>query len=214
MAAQSDHAALMDATYRYQRLFYDASRAFFLLGRNRLIDELAVPPGGAVLEIACGTGRNLARIGRRYPGASLHGLDISSEMLRSARAKLGPAVPLAQADARAFEAAALVGRETFDRIVLSYAVSMIPDWHLSVDTALAHLAPGGALHIVDFGDQSGYPSWFRSALTAWIARFHVTQRGDFDEVIRAAAERHGCAAEVASWYRGYAWAAVIRKPLG
>ena len=212
MTAQADHAALMDATYRYQRLFYDQTRAFFLFGRNRLIAEMDVPDGGSVLEIACGTGRNLARIGRRYPGAALHGMDISSEMLRSARAKLGPTVPLAQADARAFDSAALVGCERFDRIVLSYAVSMIPDWPQSVDAALQHLAPGGSLHIVDFGDQAGYPGWFRHAVTAWIARFHVTQRADFDCVIQAAAARHGCTAEVASWYRGYAWAAVIRKP--
>ena len=212
MTHTADHAALMDATYRYQRLFYDATRAFFLFGRNRLIDELDLPDGGTVLEIACGTGRNLARIGRRFPTAELHGLDISSEMLRSARAKLGAAVPLAQGDARAFEAAALVGREQFDRIVLSYAVSMIPDWPQAIEAALAHLAPGGSLHIVDFGDQTGYPRWFRQAVTAWIAKFHVTQRADFESVLQDAATRHGYEVRVESWYRGYAWAAVIRRP--
>ncbi|MEM0948559.1 MAG: class I SAM-dependent methyltransferase [Pseudomonadota bacterium] len=211
MTAQSDHAALMDATYRYQRLIYDATRVFFLFGRNRLIAEMDVPNGGSVLEIACGTGRNLARIGRRYPGSVLHGIDISSEMLRTARAKLGPAVPLGKGDARCFAAPALVGSGTFDRIVLSYAVSMIPDWSRAVDSALDHLAPGGSLHVVDFGDQAGYPDLLRRATTAWIAKFHVTQRADFDAVIRNAAARYGCTAEVHSWYRGYVWAAVIRK---
>ena len=44
----------MDAIYRYQRYVYDATRKFYLLGRDRLITELAPPAGGSVLEIACG----------------------------------------------------------------------------------------------------------------------------------------------------------------
>ncbi len=211
MRADADHARLMNATYRHQRRIYDATRAFFLFGRDRLITELDVPEGGAVLEVACGTGRNLAHIGRRYPGAVLYGLDISSEMLRSARAKLGDGVPLAEADARDFDAGKLLGRERFDRIVLSYAVSMIPDWPRAIDAAIAHLAPGGSLHIVDFGDQAGYPAWFRRVLEAWIAKFHVTRRADFREVLEAAGTRHGCKVEVTSWFGGYAWAGVVRR---
>jgi len=83
------HAALMDATYRHQRRIYDVTRRHFLLGRDRLIAELDPPPGARVLEIACGTGRNLDLIGRRWPGCRLSGLDISQEMLASARARLG-----------------------------------------------------------------------------------------------------------------------------
>lgn len=49
------HAALMDRTYRHQRRIYDATRAYFLLGRDHLIAQLAPPEGGRVLEIACGT---------------------------------------------------------------------------------------------------------------------------------------------------------------
>ena len=76
----------MDAIYRYQRYVYDATRKFYLLGRDRLIDELAPPPGGRVLEIACGTGRNLIAAARRYPGARFYGFDISPAMLDTARA--------------------------------------------------------------------------------------------------------------------------------
>ena len=36
----SDHSVLMDDVYRYQRHIYDASRKFYLLGRDRLIDAL------------------------------------------------------------------------------------------------------------------------------------------------------------------------------
>ena len=76
----SDHAVHMDGIYRYQRYIYDATRKYFLLGRDRLIEELAVPAGGTVLEIGCGTGRNLILVARRYPDARLYGFDISREI--------------------------------------------------------------------------------------------------------------------------------------
>ncbi|MEP4422552.1 MAG: methyltransferase domain-containing protein, partial [Nitratireductor sp.] len=72
-----DHAALMDANYRFQRHVYDLTRKYYLLGRDRLVDALQVPAGGSVLELGCGTGRNLVRVARRYPHARLFGLDIS-----------------------------------------------------------------------------------------------------------------------------------------
>ena len=59
----------MDAIYRYQRYIYDASRKYYLLGRDRMLEELAPAPGGTVLEIACGTGRNLIKAAGRYPDA-------------------------------------------------------------------------------------------------------------------------------------------------
>ena len=118
--ADMTHARLMDDTYRYQRLIYDATRAWFLLGRDHLIAHLDARPGARVLEIACGTGRNLDHVARRYPGAQLYGLDISGEMLRSARAKLGARAHLALADACAFNPGALFGVAQFDRIILSY----------------------------------------------------------------------------------------------
>ena len=80
-----DHAETMDAMYRYQRHIYDLTRKYYLFGRDRLIDGLAVPKGGTVLEAACGTGRNLKRVAHRYPDARLYGFDISREMLVSAR---------------------------------------------------------------------------------------------------------------------------------
>ena len=54
-----NQAEAMDAMYRYQRHIYDLTRKYYLFGRDRMIDRLAVPEGGTVLEVACGTGRNL-----------------------------------------------------------------------------------------------------------------------------------------------------------
>ena len=146
----------MDAIYRYQRYVYDASRKFYLLGRDRVIDELAPPPGGRVLEIACGTGRNLIAAARRYPGARFYGFDISTAMLDTARrqvrkAALDDSIRVAHADATDFSPERLFGAPAFDRIFISYALSMIPPWRAALQQALDALAPGGRLLIVDFG---------------------------------------------------------------
>ena len=177
-SAPSDHAALMDRVYRWQRPIYDLTRKYYLFGRDRLIRELDMKPGMAVLEIGCGTGRNLAMVGRTWRGVRLHGLDISGEMLREARRKLGRAGVLALGDATRFDAQALLGREGFERVMLSYALSMIPDWQAALAQAAATVAPGGSLHVVDFGDCAGLPRPLRALLVGWLARFHVTPRID------------------------------------
>ena len=61
-----DAAGLMDRMYRFQRHIYDATRKFYLLGRDGLVDRLQPPMDGSVLEIGCGTGRNLIRIARAF----------------------------------------------------------------------------------------------------------------------------------------------------
>ncbi|MDQ0454775.1 class I SAM-dependent methyltransferase [Rhizobium paknamense] len=209
----SSHAARMDGIYRYQRHIYDLTRKYYLLGRDRAIRDLAVPDGGSLLEVGCGTGRNLLLAERLYPRARLYGLDISQEMLaQAARNFRGrPAQPhLIAADATAFTAEAF-GVSGFDRILISYALSMIPDWEKSVSTALAALNPGGVLHIVDFGQQERLPEEFRSLLQTWLARFHVTPRANLESVLMAKARDAEADLTFERLYRGYAWAAALRK---
>lgn len=203
-----DHAARMDAIYRGQRHIYDLTRKYYLLGRDRLIEELDCQPGQAVLEVGCGTGRNLVKIARRWPGASLHGLDISAEMLASARASLtraglGESARLVRGDATGFDPLFLFGRKDFDRIVFSFTLSMIPGWKEALEQACACLAPGGRILVVDFGAQERLPRAFARALHAWLRRFHVTPRGELTATIDALAAEHGLVARSRSLYRGY-----------
>ena len=205
------HAARMDRMYRYQRHIYDVTRKYYLFGRDTLIRELDVPLGGSVLEVGCGTGRNLALIARRFPGCRLHGLDISAEMLASAEAKLGRNGPVLRvADATDFSAGQF-GTDGFDRIVISYALSMIPDWEAAIDAAIAALKPGGSLHIADFGQQERLPRFIGRALKAWLARFHVTPRLDLKEVLQQRADRANARLEFRSLGGGYAWLATYRR---
>ena len=212
----SSHAALMDGVYRYQRHVYDLTRKYYLLGRDRLIDRLDVPSGGTVLELGCGTGRNLALATRAYRQAQFFGLDISAGMLETAavairREGLSGRIALARGDASDFNAQALFGKTGFDRVFISYALSMIPEWQRTVSAALAALKPGGSLHIVDFGGQERLPGWFRAALRAWLGKFHVSPRDSLREVLESESQRVGATLDFETLYRGYAVRAVITR---
>lgn len=179
--AGSGHAALMDSVYKGQRHIYDATRKYYLFGRDTLIEGLNAHPGMRLMEVACGTGRNMAKIDKAWPGLELYGLDISAEMLKNARKALGEKARLGLGDACAFEADATFGEEGlaksgFDRVVLSYCLSMIPDWEGALTHATTQLAPGGELHVVDFGDLSGLPWPLEGMLHKWLAKFHVQTR--------------------------------------
>ncbi|MGG7578338.1 class I SAM-dependent methyltransferase [Rhizobium sp. Nf11,1] len=212
MAGKSDqHASLMDGMYRYQRHIYDLTRKYYLLGRDSTIRNLDVPDSGTLLEVGCGTGRNMALAHRHFPSAKLFGLDISQEMLISARKTFATKATIPEfrvADATAFTPREF-GVSGFDRILISYALSMIPDWERAVDASIAALNPGGQLHIVDFGQQEGLPPWFRRMLQAWLAKFHVTPRADLQEVLEAQAEEHNARLSFETVGGGYAWRAAI-----
>ncbi|OYW59320.1 MAG: SAM-dependent methyltransferase [Rhodobacterales bacterium 32-66-7] len=212
MTKTLSHADLMDRTYRYQRLIYDITRRYYLLGRDRLLLDLDPPKGARVLEVACGTGRNLARVRALYPDCALFGLDISDEMLRSARGKLGLHAQLVQADASSFDGAALFGAEGFDRVLLSYSLSMIPEWEAALRLAAAQLRPGGSLHVVDFGDQADLPRWFQRLLRRWLARFHVTPRSDLEGKLQEVATSLNATLTFRYHYRRYAQLAVLTRP--
>ena len=212
-APSENHADLMDGMYRYQRHIYDLTRKYYLLGRDQTIRNLDLGQTATLLEVGCGTGRNLALAHRHFPQARLYGLDISQEMLISARktfAGLPTSVDFRVADATAFTPQEF-GTDGFDRVMISYALSMIPDWQRAIDASLAALNPGGQLHIVDFGQQERLPAWFRALLCSWLTKFHVTPRADLREVLRAKAALENAALTFKSIGGGYAWRAIIIK---
>ncbi len=203
-------AGLMDRMYRRQRHIYDITRKFYLLGRDELIAGLAPPAGASVLEIGCGTGRNLICTARRYRDVRAYGVDISQQMLATARAEITRAglqtrIAVAQADATDFDPQTLFGVRAFERIFISYALSMIPPWRDAVAQAATLLAPGGSLHIVDFGDQAALPIAFRILLRSWLELFDVRPRVTLERELAEFARERGL--ELAFWplYRRYAF---------
>lgn len=216
-AAALPHSAAMDHIYRRQRHFYDLTRKYYLLGRDDLIAGLDAAAGSHVLEIGCGTGRNLIAAARRFPDARFTGIDISAQMLATAWANVGRAglagrITLAHGDATGFDAAALSGGAGFDRVFLSYTLSMIPDWRRALVQAAAALAPGGRLDLVDFGQQERLPAAFKAMLFGWLARFDVTPRADLAATLAQLAAASGLASNLRSTRAGYAWAGQLHRP--
>jgi S-adenosylmethionine-diacylgycerolhomoserine-N-methlytransferase len=209
------HGQAMDRMYRLQRHVYDASRRYYLLGRDRLLDQLQPPHGGSVLEIGCGTGRNLGGVARRYPHAKLFGIDISQEMLKSALATmqglhLEKAAKFACVDATAFDPALSLGQARFDRIYFSYTLSMVPQWQVALAHAVNLLTPTGELHIADFGQCENLPRAFRSLLFGWLGAFHVAPRPDLAIVLGQLAKQGNLQVHFKSCYLGYSWLASIK----
>jgi S-adenosylmethionine-diacylgycerolhomoserine-N-methlytransferase len=127
----------MDHIYRRQRYVYDLTRKYFLFGRDRLIRGLRAASGERVVEIGCGTGRNLIRIGRIYPSVQLYGLDASAEMLKTAetavaRARLSARTVFKHGLAEELKPSLFGLDQPFDHAVFSYSLSMIPDWRAAL----------------------------------------------------------------------------------
>ncbi|PPC88494.1 MAG: SAM-dependent methyltransferase [Hyphomicrobium sp.] len=212
----TQHAAAMDHIYRYQRYIYDVTRRYYLLGRNDMIAGLSPPRDGTILEIGCGTARNLIQAANTFSNVSLYGFDISSEMLKTAARSVAKTnhshrIALAQGDATNFDTKQMFDRASFDRIFISYALSMIPDWQVIVARASDHLTPGGELHIVDFGCMDTMPGLARRAMLAWLARFSVTPRRELEAVVRDIAQQKGLQVEFRSSAFGYWASAILRK---
>lgn len=207
------HGEAMDRMYRVQRHFYDASRRYYLLGRDQMLDRLAPPPAGSILEIGCGTGRNLIGAAQRYGDAKLFGIDISQEMLKTAlgsmrRMGFDRRVRVACADATSFDPMASLGQRRFDRIYFSYTLSMVPEWKVALRHAFSLLAKDGELHIVDFGQCEGMPRGFRALLFHWLDLFLVSPRAELKKEL---ARIPDASVHFEAPYRGYAWLAKIRR---
>jgi S-adenosylmethionine-diacylgycerolhomoserine-N-methlytransferase len=156
------------------------------------------------------------RIAKAYPPARLYGFDISRAMLTTATAAtarrgLGERIRLAEGDATNFELNTMFGIATADRIVISYALSMIPDWQHAIERAVQQLAPGGALHIVDFGRMDTMASMPRAAFLNFLAHYNVTPRRDLEAALRSAAHRYNLALSFETSTAGYCVYAVLRR---
>ncbi len=212
----SDAFEKMDKMYRYQRYFYDFTRKYYLLGRDKLIEKLDVKNGENILEIGCGTGRNLMILARRFPNANFYGLDASSAMLETAQKKI-KARKLSNITLKNVLAGDFHHRKTFDltkpfdTIYFSYSITMIPDWREAILNALANLTDGQSFYIVDFYDQRDLPNWFRFILQGWLKQFHVKYPKDLLPYLEVLEKRGAGDLSVHSIFKSYALIAKFIK---
>ena len=214
-------ALAMDRMYRLTRHVYDATRAYYLLGRDRMLSQVVTAPGTATLEVGCGTARNLIKLARRPEPGLLCGLDASQEMLNTAATSVARAgvpaaghepIRLRQGLAECLDRHGMFGREApFDTIFFSYCLSMVPTWPGAIEAALANLRIGGQMLIVDFWDQGDLPRAFAAGLKAWLALFHVHYRPEVHDALVELGRSGRAEVRFESVARRYAYIATVRK---
>lgn len=139
--------------YRFQSRIYDLTRWSFLFGRQLVINKIPVDRDAAVsiLEVGCGTGRNLTQLAKRFPNARITGVDLSKDMLDIARRKAQDYNGRINIVHGAFGDVELEGQ--FDVIVFSYCLTMVnPGWDKLIAIAAKTLAPNGVIAVADFHD--------------------------------------------------------------
>ncbi len=139
---------------RYNRLaaIYPVFELMFWLPwgiRARAVDRLGLKPGERVLEVGCGTGRNLAHLVKAVgPEGRVYGVDLSDGMLARARELCERRgwnnVTLVQQDACELNLPEKVDAALFS---LSYAV--MPEPQRALEQAWKFLRGGGTVAIVD-----------------------------------------------------------------
>jgi len=207
----------MDRMYRWTRYVYDVTRKYYLLGRDRLLRDMELRSGDRALEIGCGTARNLIRLARQRPDVHCYGLDVSTEMLATAAAKvrsrgLESRITLRHCFAEELDHAKTFGLDApFDAAFFSYSLSMIPTWPQAIDAALANIKRGGAFYVVDFWDQAELPGWFRWLLKGWLDLFHVHYRPELIDHLRQLDKQGVGSLTLHSVAGRYAYLATFRK---
>ncbi len=193
--------------YRWQARIYDATRWSFLFGREKILREVAGRvKARRILEVGCGTGRNLVRLAELFPQAEIVGVDLSAEMLRKARRKVASAGGRVKLREGAYEGGLGEGAG-FDVVLFSYCLSMVnPGYEELLRRGVEDLREGGVLAVVDFHD-TGW-GWFRR----WMGVNHVRFEGQLKAAVEELGVRveHG---EVASAYGGVwqYWLCVARR---
>lgn len=166
--------------YIFQSRIYDLTRWSFLFGRSTILEQLPFEYEQPfhLLEVGCGTGRNLLKLQKRFPEARLSGMDISKDMLTQARKRLEgyPGVILLE-QAYGDEFYTWTGK--LDVVLFSYALTMInPQWEALIHQAYKDLRPGGVIAVVDFHN-SRFPFFKRH-----MAGHHVRMDGHILPVLR------------------------------
>ena len=158
----------MSQYYAWHSRIYDATRWAFLFDRDAILSDLHFQPGETVIEIGCGTGRNLSAIVQGVgPTGRVLAVDCAKPMLAKCSRRIR---------SHAFKNVDLIELEYGQRplekagadvVLLSYSLSMIPNWGQVLECAQRELRPGGRIGVVDFCMEN--PSKATLAFARWMA---------------------------------------------
>jgi S-adenosylmethionine-diacylgycerolhomoserine-N-methlytransferase len=178
----AEPATAIERYYRLHARIYDVTRWSFLFGRRTLLKGITCSgdsPPMRILEVGCGTGKNLTALCRRFPKAFITGLDLSAAMLGVANKKIARFGGRVRLVHQRYDGP-VAGGEPFDLVLFSYSLSMFnPGFEAAIDAAHADLAESGQIAVVDFHD-----SRFRF-FERWMGVNHVRMDGQLQPKLRA-----------------------------
>ena len=150
--------------------------------RPRAVKRLDLKPGDRVLEIGCGTGRNLAHLSRAVGlDGCVYGIDISEGMLAKARASCEKNalanVSLIRSDATEYELP-----EAVDGAMFSLSYCTMRHRKQALRYAWQQLKPGGRLLMLDAKTLSGWLGRLLYPLALWTLKVTVLGSPDIDEL--------------------------------
>ena len=122
---------------------------FYQAVHKRMLEYTDFPEDSHVLDLGCGTGKLFKRLGRLYPKLTGVGLDLSSEMLRQARAnnQWGDRLTFKQgnAESQPFE------ENTFDAAFNTISFLHYQNPQKVLEEIARVLKPGGKFYLADYG---------------------------------------------------------------
>lgn len=119
---------------------------------RQLIEQASLEPGHRLLDIGCGTGSLAVLVGRLCPGAEIVGLDPDPKALARARRKARRAGVAATFD-EGYSEELPYPDASFHRVLSSFMIHHLgPEEKVKTMLEVRRvLAPGGSLHVLDFG---------------------------------------------------------------
>ena len=133
---------------RYDRMNRIMSLTLDRRWRRLALDAVTLPPTGAVLDLACGTGDFTVAVHHRYPTAEIVGVDLTPEMLEIAQAKTNGmnGIHFQTGDAQNL---AGIPDGTFGLIVCAFGFRNFPDKSRALQACRRVLASGGELVVLE-----------------------------------------------------------------
>ncbi len=138
--------------------------------RRRAVKRLSLKAGDTVVEVGCGTGRNLALLAEAV-GAAGHviGVDATPGMLARAQ-RLVARRRWRNVRLELVDASKLTLDRPADAVFFSYSYSVLPEREPVLDRAWDVLRPGGRLVVVDAGLTPNLIGRLLTPIGEWLAR--------------------------------------------
>ena len=196
----TDQAYTPAAGYHWLTPLYDVGVAVLTREhrwRSALVEQLRPANDDVILDVGCGTGSLLMRIGRATPSARLIGVDPDSTVLARARKRFAKERLLVELNCGfARRVAELMGGRRATKIVSSLVFHQIPMAEKEAAFAAMYdaLDGNGELHIADYGLQRTrlMRGLFRTVIQNLDGRANTepNARGILPELMRAAGFRN------------------------